>query len=71
MGSRKRMGTAGRFGPRYGKKVREKVAEIEALQKRRYTCPRCKMDYVRRVSTGVWKCEKCGAKFAGKAYAAY
>jgi large subunit ribosomal protein L37Ae len=68
MGRKKKVGTAGRFGPRYGKKAREKIAEIEAIQKQKHICPKCGKKAVKRVSTGIWECLKCGAKFAGKAY---
>jgi len=68
MGKTKKVGSAGRFGARYGKKVREKVAEIERIEKKRHICPRCKMAYLVRESTGIWVCKKCGAKFAGPAY---
>jgi large subunit ribosomal protein L37Ae len=63
-----KIGSAGRFGARYGKKVRKIVAEIEKLQKKRHVCPKCKMPYVKRISTGIYYCKKCKIKFAGKAY---
>ena len=62
------VGSAGRFGPRYGKKVRKLVSEIEKSQKKRHVCPKCKMPYVKRISTGIYYCKKCKTKFAGKAY---
>lgn len=68
MGRKKKIGSAGRFGTRYGKKVRQIVSEVEKVQKQRHVCPKCKMRYVRRVSAGIWQCEKCGTKFAGGAY---
>jgi large subunit ribosomal protein L37Ae len=68
MGRTKRIGTAGRFGVRYGKKDRQKVADIERVQKKRHVCPKCNLPYVKRVSSGVWMCKKCGTKFAGLAY---
>lgn len=64
----KKIGSAGKFGSRYGKKIRAKYADIQKVQKQRHICPACKMPYVKRVSSGVWKCKKCGAKFAGLAY---
>ena len=63
-----KVGSAGRFGPRYGKKVREKVSEIEKKQKSRHTCPKCSLPYVRRLSKGIFICQKCNNKFAGQAY---
>lgn len=63
-----KIGTAGRFGVRYGKKVREKVSEIEKKQKISHICPKCNLPYVKRISIGIWLCNKCGNKFAGLAY---
>jgi len=68
MGRKKSIGSAGRFGSRYGKKDRSIIAEIEAVQKQRHVCPKCSLPYVKRLSSGIWKCNKCGAKFAGQAY---
>jgi large subunit ribosomal protein L37Ae len=65
MSKTKKIGSAGRFGPRYGKKVRQLVSDIEKVQKQRHLCPRCDMPYVKRVAAGIWKCGKCGTKFAG------
>lgn len=65
---KKRVGAAGRFGARYGKKVRQAVVEIGKMKKQRHICPKCNMPYVRRLSAGIWKCKKCGTKFAGLAY---
>lgn len=64
----RKVGSAGRFGPRYGKKVRDLVRDIERIQKQRHVCPRCDMRYVKRVSKGIFICRKCGNKFTGKAY---
>lgn len=63
-----KVGSAGRFGPRYGKKVRQKVSEIEKKQKSRHVCPRCSLPYVRRLSNGIFICNKCNNKFTGQAY---
>lgn len=66
--ARKKFGSGARFGARYGKKVKKIVSEIEAVEKKRHICPKCNMPYVKRVSSGVWLCKKCGHKFTGMAY---
>ncbi|MGC8812464.1 MAG: 50S ribosomal protein L37ae [Candidatus Aenigmatarchaeota archaeon] len=68
MGRKRKVGTAGRFSVRYGKRIRLGVSEIEKVQKQRHVCPNCNMPYVKRVASGIWKCKKCGLKFAGLAY---
>lgn len=65
---RKKIGPAGRFGPRYGKRIRAAVSKIESDQKKKHVCPKCGMPHVKRLSSGIWQCKKCGAKFAGLAY---
>ncbi len=58
-----------RFGPRYGLKPRRRLEEIERMYRhRRYKCPKCGSLKVRRVSAGIWQCEKCKFKFASGAY---
>ncbi len=71
MAKTKKVGSAGRFGVRYGKKVRKIVAEIEKVQRTRHVCPKCGMKYVKRLASGIWFCSKCGSKFAGGAYYPY
>ena len=66
--SRGNIGSGGRFGPRYGKRLKRLVSDLERSKNARHKCPKCGMDYVRRESSGIWKCVKCGAKFAGQAY---
>lgn len=68
MAKKKKVGSAGRFGARYGKRIRTLVAETEKMQRQRYLCQKCGMLYVQRVAAGIWECKKCGAKFAGRAY---
>lgn len=68
MTKKKKIGSAGRYGPRYGKRLKNLVSDVEKTQKQRHMCPKCKMRYVKRETSGVWKCQKCGAKFAGGAY---
>lgn len=64
----KKVYTTRRFGTRCGKKIRERVIEIEKEQRKKHTCPYCFKTGVKRVAAGIWECKKCGIKFAGKAY---
>lgn len=64
----RKAGVVGRFGPRYGVRIRRRVQEIEEGLRRRHECPRCAAPSVRRESTGVWACRRCGYVFAGGAY---
>ncbi|MEM2890729.1 MAG: 50S ribosomal protein L37ae [Candidatus Hadarchaeum sp.] len=64
----KKIGSAGRFGPRYGTKVRKLVVEVEKKLKQEYKCPSCGALKVRRAGSSIWQCRRCGAKFAGGAY---
>ncbi len=68
MGRTKKVGPAGRFGPRYGMRIRRRVAEIESVQRQKHECPVCHRKAVKRVGTGIWRCTKCGTEFAGGAY---
>lgn len=58
------IGSAGRFGARYGRVSRKRVAEIEA-EMRSATVDG---DNVKRLGTGIWVNEETGEKFAGGAY---
>lgn len=65
----KKVGPAGRFRSRYGRKIRETITEIESQYKnKRLLCPFCNYLSVKRVAYGIWECGKCGKKLAGKAY---
>jgi large subunit ribosomal protein L37Ae len=66
--AKKKVGSAGKFGTRYGMRVRKKWLEVDRKQRRAHECPVCRRLGVRRVSSGVWECRKCGTKFAGGAY---
>ncbi len=68
MGRTKKVGSAGKFGPRYGMRLRKKWLEIDRKQRLRHTCPVCQRRAVKRVASGIWACRKCGAKFTGGAY---
>lgn len=64
----KSIGAAGRFGPRAGVRVRNRLNPIELIQRKRQVCPHCAKAGVVRESAGVWHCKKCGKRFAGHAY---
>lgn len=57
-----------RFGPRYGRTVKHRFGEVEAMHRKTYKCPYCSKTSVTRVAVGIWHCDKCNAKFASKAY---
>lgn len=68
MKGEKKKSSVRRFGPRYGATVKNKLAKIESLYKGKQKCPFCNYNQVKRISSGIWGCEKCGAKFSGRAY---
>jgi len=69
MGRTKVVGIAGRYGARYGTTLRKRIRDVLAKRYFPHTCPFCAhKGGVRRISTGVWVCKKCGAKWAGGAY---
>jgi large subunit ribosomal protein L37Ae len=59
-----RTGSAGRFGARYGRVARRRVAEIEDEMQN----SKVDGDDVKRVGTGIWVNEETGEKFTGGAY---
>jgi large subunit ribosomal protein L37Ae len=63
----KKVKSAGRFGVRYGTRVRRKITEVENIQRKKQSCIFCN-GTVKRVSSGIWHCKKCNKKFAGHAY---
>jgi len=71
MAKRKKVGSTGRFGSRYGVKVRRSIDSVEEQIKQDYECPQCKHKKVTRESKGIWTCKKCGLTFAGGAYRPY
>ncbi len=52
----------------YGKKIREKVDDINRKRKSTYRCPSCSRLSVKYISAGVWSCRKCGKRFASDAF---
>ena len=64
----KKVRSVGRFGSRYGVRIRRRIQEVEGEQRKRHQCPRCLAYSVRREGTGVWRCHRCDLVFAGGAY---
>lgn len=65
----KSVGITGRYGARYGSTLRKRVKAVLEKRYADHTCPFCgSVGTVKRVSTGVWKCVKCGKIWAGGAY---
>ncbi|WP_255193796.1 50S ribosomal protein L37ae [Natronobeatus ordinarius] len=58
------VGSAGRFGARYGRVSRRRVSEIEADMHN----AQVDGDDVKRVGTGIWRNEETGELFTGGAY---
>jgi large subunit ribosomal protein L37Ae len=57
-----------RFGTRYGKTTKQRLAAIEEKARQTYRCPYCQYEKVTREATGIWHCDKCDRTFTGKAY---
>ncbi len=56
------------FGARYGRKIRDKLGRFEDLKNKDKQCPKCHALKVKRIAAGIWTCNKCSAKFTGRAY---
>ncbi len=64
----KKVHIAGKFGARYGKKIKDTYKSVMKKQKALYHCPKCGKKKVKRVGYALWECQACGYKFAGGAY---
>jgi len=71
MGRTKKVGSTGRFGVRYGAKLRRRVLDIEKRRHEPNRCPACATKALKRKAVGLWKCSKCNLLFAGGAYVPY
>ena len=71
MARTKKVGSTGRFGARYGAKLRRRVLDIEKKANEPNRCPSCATRALKREAVGLWKCSKCGLVFAGGAYVPY
>jgi len=69
--AKKKCGTTKRFGARYGTRVRDRLAVIEALYKgKSHKCPYCNYQSVKRKAAGIWECNKCCSTYTSRAYTA-
>ncbi len=65
----RKVGITGKYGARYGSTLRKRTRLILEKMKGDVKCPRCETKAsVHRVSTGIWHCKKCNARFTGGAY---
>jgi large subunit ribosomal protein L37Ae len=64
----KKLGVAGRFGARYGKRLKDNFRKIEKLKQEKWSCSVCMKKTVKRECSGIWYCTACGHRFTGKAY---
>ncbi|MFX0036120.1 MAG: 50S ribosomal protein L37ae [Candidatus Hermodarchaeota archaeon] len=69
MGKTKKVGITGRYAARYGSTLRKRTRSILEKMKGDIKCPKCESQgTVYRISTGIWYCKKCNARFTGGAY---
>ena len=64
----KKVKSAGRFGARYGKTIKDKLVKVEVKQRKKQKCPFCKKPKAKRLSKGIWLCKACNKKFASDIY---
>jgi len=68
MGKTKKVKSAGSFASRYGLAPRRRWADITSKLRAVHTCPVCSKVGLKRTSTALFSCSKCGSRIAGGAY---
>ena len=63
-----KVGITGKYGTRYGQKLRKQVKAIEILQRKKNICPFCGKKSIRRTAVGIWQCRACRRTVAGGAW---
>ena len=63
-----KVGITGKYGTRYGQKLRKQVKAIEILQRMKSICPFCGKTSIKREAVGIWKCRACIRSIAGGAF---
>ena len=71
MARTKKVSSTGRYGSRYGAKLRRRVLDIDNRRKEPTRCPQCATKALKRKAVGLWVCSKCDLLFAGGAYVPY
>ena len=61
-------GVTGKYGARYGVKIRKQIKSVTRHRTHPLRCPECQADAVKRLSSGIWHCKHCDLKFAASAY---
>ena len=64
----KKAGIVGKYGTRYGGTLRKVIKKMEITQHATYNCSFCGKNGVKRVATGIWKCQRCKKTMAGGSY---
>jgi large subunit ribosomal protein L37Ae len=64
----KKTKSAGRFGAKHGRSIRNKLIKVESKQRVKQKCPYCGKIGIKRLSKGIWKCPRCEKKFASNTY---
>ncbi|MDH5401265.1 MAG: 50S ribosomal protein L37ae [Candidatus Heimdallarchaeota archaeon] len=64
----KKVKASGRFGVRYGSRLRKRIREIDSTAKIYHRCPQCRLMSVKKQSIGIWECRKCSTKYTGGAW---
>jgi large subunit ribosomal protein L37Ae len=63
-----KVGITGKYGTRYGAKLRKQAKAIEILQRTKYVCPFCGKTSIKRHAVGIWNCRACRRSIAGGAW---
>ena len=63
-----KVGITGKYGTRYGQKLRKQVKAKEILQRKKTICPFCGKTSIKRAAVGIWKCRACKRSVAGGAW---
>jgi large subunit ribosomal protein L37Ae len=64
----KKTKSTGKFGARYGKRVKDRVVKVEEKQRIKQKCPFCEKVGAKRQAKGIWECPRCKKRFASNTY---